>query len=323
MNQRCCILFNKPSPDAGPDELDILDQVGLVEEQMAALGIESVRQGITYDFFNEINEVRKNSPDFVFNLVESINNEGQLIYFAPALLNLKGLHYTGCPFESIFLTSNKQLALKIMRLGGVPVANSYRPDEISRLHFGRKYIIKPVWEDGSMGITSESVFTYAPEDNGRLSQLAPNHWFLEDYIDGREFNISMFSGPDGPVVLPPAEIEFRGYGSDRPRIVDFKAKWDTSSFEYHNTVRIFPENLSGDGLLDRLRDVCIRCWNLFDLKGYARVDIRTDSKGNIYVLEINANPCISPDSGFIAACHAGGHQIKNVFQGIISDLNRP
>ncbi len=62
MNRRCCILFNKPSSDAGPDELDILDQVALVEEQMAALGIESVRQGITYDFFSEINEIQENKP---------------------------------------------------------------------------------------------------------------------------------------------------------------------------------------------------------------------------------------------------------------------
>lgn len=323
MNRRCCILFNEPSADAGPDELDILDQVALVEKQMAAIGLDPVRKGITYDFIKEIEGIREMNPEFVFNLVESINNEGQLIYFAPAILNLTGLSYTGCPFESIFLTSNKPLALKIMRLGGIPVAQSYRPNETSRLHFGRKYIIKPIWEDGSMGITSESVFTYAPEDDERLSQLAPNHWFLEDFIDGREFNVSMFSGPEGPVVLPPAEIEFRGYGTDRPRIVDFKAKWDTTSFEYHNTVRIFPDNLAQDGLLNRLQDACLRCWYLFDLKGYARVDIRTDSKGNVYVLEINANPCIAPDSGFIAACLNGGYDLNSVFQGIIADLNRP
>ena len=111
MNRRCCILFNEPSADAGPDELDILDQVALVEKQMAAIGLDPVRKGITYDFIKEIEGIREMNPEFVFNLVESINNEGQLIYFAPAILNLTGLSYTGCPFESIFLTSNKPLEI--------------------------------------------------------------------------------------------------------------------------------------------------------------------------------------------------------------------
>jgi D-alanine-D-alanine ligase len=316
-------LYNEPAPGAGPDEMDILDQVSLVEKQVESLGFDSFRKGITYDFIKEIEEVKALSPDFVFNLVESINNHGQLIYFAPALLNLSKIPYTGCPLESIFMTSNKPLALKTMRMGGIPVAGSYRPDQVSDLHYGRKYIIKPVWEDGSMGITSESVFTFSPDDEDRLAQLPVSHWFLEDYIDGREFNISMFSGAEGVVMLPPAEIEFRDYGPDRPRIVDFKAKWDTSSFEYHNSVRVFPENFESDGLYKKLEKVCTDCWTLFGLRGYARIDIRTDSCDNVYVLEINANPCISPDSGFIAACSAGGYSLKEVFGGIVTDLNRP
>jgi D-alanine-D-alanine ligase len=303
--------------------MDILDQVGLVEGQLESLGIESFRKGITYNFISEIEEVKASSPDFVFNLVESINNKGQLIYFAPALLNMAGLPYTGCPLESIFMTSNKPLALKTMRLGGIPVAGSYSPDQISLLHSGRQYIIKPIWEDGSMGITADSVFTYSPGDEERLGQLSPSHWFLEDYIDGREFNVSMFSGSEGVVMLPPAEIEFRNYGTGRPRIVDFKAKWDTESFEYHNSVRVFPDDLETGGLYDKLLKVCTDCWSLFGLRGYARIDIRTDSSDNVYVLEINANPCISPDSGFIAACGAGGYTLYEVFGGIINDLNRP
>jgi D-alanine-D-alanine ligase len=322
LKQLCCILYNEPAADAGADEMDILDQVALVESQLLTLGIDSVRRGITYNFISELYRVREMAPDFVFNLVESINNQGQLIYFAPALLNLHSVPYTGCPLESIFLTSNKQLALKMMRLGGVPVAGSYRPDEISRLKYGHQYIIKPVWEDGSMGITAGSVITYTPEDATRISQMKPNQWFLEDYIDGREFNISMFTGPSGPVMLPPAEIEFRNYGPDRPRIVDFKAKWDTGSFEYHNTVRVFPGDIKEE-LLKKLEDACMKCWHLFGLNGYARIDIRTDSKDNVYVLEINANPCISPDSGFIAACQAGGFRIEDVFSNIVMNLNIP
>jgi D-alanine-D-alanine ligase len=206
-------------------------------------------------------------------------------------------------------------------MGGVPTARSYSPADISGLHYGNKYIIKPKWEDGSMGITSDSVFIFSPGDETRIKNLHPNEWFLEDYIDGREFNISIYSGIDGAIILPPAEIEFRNYGADRPKIVDFKAKWDTESFEYLNTVRIFPNDLKRSGLLDKLERVCLDCWNILGLKGYARVDIRCDSANNPFVLEVNANPCISPDSGFIAACHEAGKELTDVFNQIINDLN--
>ena len=73
-----------------------------------------------------------------------------------------------------------------------------------------------------------------------LKGLDDSHWFIEDFIDGREFNMSVLAGKDGPEVLPPAEIVFVDYGEDKPRIVDFKAKWEMDSFEYANTVREFP-----------------------------------------------------------------------------------
>lgn len=314
-------MYNEPAPGAGPDELDVLDQVGLVEQQMAFLGIESYRLGIGNDFMNQIGSLAANPPDFVFNLAESIGNKGKLVYFAPALLGLNGLRYSGCPLEAIFITSNKTLAAKLMNLGGIPVPLSARPGETDKLHFGRKYIIKPLWEDGSAGITADSVFTYSPEDEERLAELRPDVWFVEEFIDGREFNISMFAGPDGPVVLPPAEIEFRNFDAGRPKIVDYKAKWETDSFEYINTVRVFPSDIFQTRLGEKLRSVCTEVWNLLGLKGYARVDIRCNSNNEPFVLEVNANPCISPDSGFIAACREAGYELPEVFANIINDLN--
>jgi len=71
--------------------------------------------------------------------------------------------------------------------------------------------------------------------------------------------------------------------------------------EYINTVREFPGNKLSDRLEKNLMDSALACWQLFGLKGYARVDVRVDSNENVFVLEINANPCISPDSGFVAA----------------------
>jgi D-alanine-D-alanine ligase len=106
-----------------------------------------------------------------------------------------------------------------------------------------------------------------------------------------------------PVVLPLAEIEFRGYEPGRPRIVGYRAKWVPDSFEYNNTVRHVPALLPED-VAERMRDCARRAWKAVGCNDYARVDFRLDADLNPYVLEVNSNPDISPDAGFAAALRA-------------------
>jgi D-alanine-D-alanine ligase len=208
-----------------------------------------------------------------------------------------------------------------MKNAGINNPGSYLPSKPKLLKPGRKYIIKPIWEDGSLGITSDSVFECKPGFEAKLKGLDDAHWFIEDFIDGREFNISLLAGKDGPEVLPPAEIVFVNYDESRPRIIDFKAKWEIDSFEYINTVREFPGNKINNHLATNLKEAALACWHLFSLKGYARVDVRTDNNDNVFVIEINGNPCISPDGGFVAATREAGYPFTEVLQRIINDLN--
>lgn len=319
--RRCCIIYNEPGKDALADELDVLDQVAHIEFHLTELGINVSRKGITDRFMDEIPRLAEEKYDFIYNLVESINNKGELNYFIPALLNLYSIPYTGNPLEAMFITSNKTLASKAMKNAGVGNPSCYFPSQLNLLNPGRKYIVKPIWEDGSLGITGESVFECEPGFEEKLKGLDDSHWFIEDYIDGREFNMSVLAGKDGPEVLPPAEIVFVDYAEDKPRIVDFKAKWEMDSFEYTNTVREFPGEKLGKQLEINLKQAALTCWHLFGLKGYARVDARTDSNNNVFIIEINANPCISPDGGFVAATRQAGYTFKEVIQRIINDLN--
>ena len=65
--------------------------------------------------------------------------------------------------------------------------------------------------------------------------------------------------------------------------------------------------------------MALRCWRLFKLSGYARVDFRVDSGNRPWVLEINANPCLSPDSGFFAAAARAGLSFREVVKRIVDD----
>jgi D-alanine-D-alanine ligase len=221
----------------------------------------------------------------------------------------------------MFTTTNKILTSRTLKKAGLKSPESYLPSQANQLTSGKKYIVKPIWEDGSMGITGESVFECKPGFEEKLKGLDDSHWFIEDFIDGREFNVSILAGPDGPEVLPPAEIVFVNYNDDKPKIIDFKAKWEADSFEYINTVRDFPGSNLNPDLEKNLKEAALACWHLFGLKGYARVDTRTDAGNNVFVIEINANPCISPDGGFIAAVDKADYSYGDVIQRIINDLN--
>jgi len=318
---KSCILYNLPAPDALPDELDVLDQVEFVEKNLNELGIKTVRKGITSDFMNEIATLAETKPGFVFNLVESINNKGELCYFVPAMLNVFSIPYTGNPVEAMFITTSKALTSKMLQKEGINTPLAFLPSQREMLLPGNRYIIKPVWEDGSLGITPDSVFTYSRDYDNVLSKYDDSHWIIQEFIDGREFNISLLYSPDGPQIMPPAEIVFRDFEAGRPKIVDFRAKWIPESFECVNTVRDFPDDKLNPALSEKIREAALRCWEVFGLKGYARVDMRVDNYNNPFVIEVNANPCISPDSGLVAATIQAGLPSAEVIRRIVSDLN--
>jgi len=180
--------------------------------------------------------------------------------------------------------------------------------------------VKPSREDASVGINDENVFKGS--DQGILDRFRNrwgDHFFIEEFITGREFNLSVLGGPHGPEVLSPAEILFKDFPAGKPTIVGYAAKWDESTFEYQNTIRTFDFPESDYPMLEQLKEICHRCWSAFHLRGFARVDFRVDQNNQPYVLEINANPCISPDSGFYNAALRSGYTFTQVVQRIIND----
>ncbi|MCU0585751.1 MAG: hypothetical protein MUC46_06745, partial [Desulfobacterales bacterium] len=128
--------------------------------------------------------------------------------------------------------------------------------------------------------------------------------------------------PRGPQLLPPAEILFEGYPENRPRIVGYRAKWDPDSFEFSHTPRRFEFPRQDAALLERLGALALSCWKLFGLNGYARVDFRVDGGEEPWILEINANPCLSPDAGFAAALETAGIPFQTAVARIIAAAGR-
>ncbi len=310
------ILHSPLTAGAGPDELDVLDQAAFFRSGLSALGYQVETAPFRLDGFGK--------PDLVVNLTETLAGSGRLVHVGPGLFEALNLPFTGCPSEAIYQTSNKVLSKKILHEHGILTPDYILWDELSDGKEVPKtpFLVKSVWEHASFGLDESRKLLFTGREELIEGFLAmggdPGGYFAEEYIDGREFNLSVIGGRAGPTLLPPAEIRF-GFPEGKPRIVGYRAKWDESSFEYQNTVRSF--SFSGDDqpLLDRLKEISLKCWKIFKLKGYARVDFRVDASGRPLVLEINANPCISADSGFVAACLEGGLTPALIVGRIVED----
>jgi D-alanine-D-alanine ligase len=70
-------------------------------------------------------------------------------------------------------------------------------------------------------------------------------------------------------------------------------------------------------LAAKLKGLALAAWQLFALSGYARVDFRLDGEGEPAILEVNMNPCLSPDAGFAAAAKEGGHPYEAMIGRIV------
>jgi D-alanine-D-alanine ligase len=319
-SSRIAIVYGAVAADAAPDEQDVLVEVSTVQQTLTALGFAPVVVPLTLDLEAVRQRLLHLRPGFVFNLVESVEGLGRLIHLAPALYESLGLPYTGAGSEAMYLTSNKPLAKRLMASAGIPTPDWGAP---AAPGFGGPYIVKSVWEHASIGIDESSVVEAASKVATvarKRQRRYGGEWFAERFIDGREFNLSLLGDADGVELLPPAEMLFVDYPQGKRRIVDYAAKWHAGSFEFCNTVRRFEFGEDDRPLLAELEAIARSCWRLFGLRGYARVDCRVDAVGRPWVLEVNINPCLSPDAGFAAAAERRGLDLAAVVRRIIADM---
>ncbi len=313
---RVVVLLGATNVEERPDEADTCLQAELVADSLGRLGFDAEIRAV--DDEQAAAEILKaKDVEFAFNLVETLRGEGRLAWRIPQMLDALGIRYSGCGADALAATSAKTEAKRRMRARDIPTPE-WSVDGGELAAAGR-VIVKPVWEDASVGIDAGSVVEVA-DARRELAARAARYggtWFVERYVAGREFNLSVLDGRNGPEVLPAAEILFLDFPAERPRIVDYEAKWNTGGFAYHHTPRRFLSGKENEALAVRLRDLALRCWSVFGLSGYARVDFRVDHDGQPFVLEVNGNPCLSPNAGFMAAAERAGFGFDDVVARIV------
>lgn len=306
---RVLLLHSDVPADAPPDELDTLVTVEAVAAALAALGHSVTQAAFTPNPCAIDAALADSDADVVFNLVESVFGQGNLAGYAPAMLERRGIPFTGASAVAISCCADKPFTKQLLRNAGLPTPDWSEPPRWGGLADDHLYVVKSAVEDCSVGLDDASVVRGKEAVRARASLAAAHHggsWFAESYCPGREFNASLLVTEDGPRVLPIAEIVFVDWQPDRPRLVGYAAKWDSQSSDSVATPRAFGVDIEAPELAERLARLSCAAWHLLGLRGYARVDFRLDAAGAPTILEINPNPCLEPEAGFAAAAMKAG-----------------
>lgn len=318
-----CVLHNEVPSDAGPDEQDVLIQAAEITATLEQLGYAVFRLEAGLDFQSVLSKIQEQSTKIVFNLVESLAGSDALIHLFPGLFENERIPFTGSSSAALFLTSNKLIAKRLMSCAGIPTPDCIDLSLPNPAAFAPgTYIVKSATEHASIGLEADCVIELNSAQDALLARekfsrrFRSRSFFAEAFIPGREFNLSILSGPQGPEVLSPAEIIFTNFGHN-PAIVGYSAKWNEDAPEYGNTQRSFDFSSQDRELLKELRSTALACWREFSLSGYARVDFRVDAHNRVWVLEINANPCLASDAGFMAAAARSGYEPGTVIERIV------
>jgi D-alanine-D-alanine ligase len=301
-----------------PDEADTLEAAEAISETLRGLGYASDLVHVDLDL-TPIEAMARRKPLAVFNLVEAIRTDLRLQPFVPALLDRFRIPYTGSNFDALVSAMSKVRCKHILKAASVAT-----PAWVDGIHNplpdDTMVLVKSDSEHASVGIDSSSVVPAVQAQSviAERQRRFGGRFFAEVFIEGREFNVAMLAGPDGPQVLPVPEILFVDYPEGKPRIVDYDAKWETESFAYNNTPRGFGIEKSDPRLARKLKRMALDCWNAFGLAGYGRVDFRVDAMGKPWVIDVNTNPCITPDAGFAVTASQAGISYPQVIERIVA-----
>ena len=293
-----------------------------VVSSLRDLGHEVLPLGV-YDDLGDIRRAIVDwKPHIAFNLLEEFHGVGVYDHHVVSYLELMKQNYTGCNPRGLLLSHDKPLAKKILHFhrihtpGFFVIGRGKKPRKPAAFEY--PLLVKSVSEDASLGITQDSIVYDDKHLFDRINfvhESTETDALIETYIDGRELYVGVM-GNRRLKTLPIWEMVFKNAPEGMPQIATSRVKWD---LEYQKKMGI--DTLAADiddAMEQKIIKVCKRVYKALSLSGYARMDLRLNSKGDIYVLEANPNPNLSFGEDFAESAEKVGIPYENLLQKIIS-----
>jgi D-alanine-D-alanine ligase len=296
-------------------EYDAPETIAAIADAIASFGHAVVHLEATTDLPRMLAEA---DVDLVFNIAEGLeagrNREAQV----PALCELLGIPYTGSDSATLAIALDKALTKKVLKQHGIltpefQLFETGREKTLPTLRY--PVIVKPNAEGSSKGIAGDSVFDDEVGMRAAVKALIEKYRqpaLVEEYILGREFTVGLL-GDRRPRVLPPMEIVFKDKDKSRP-VYDFQVKqeWE-KHVEYRCPAELTPAELR------TMERMARETFDALDCRDFARIDLKMNPQGQIYVFEVNPLPGLTPDySDLVLISKAAGLEYRTLIGEVLA-----
>ncbi len=297
-------------------EYDVISTLRAMGHEVQALGV--------HDDLGEIRRLATEwKPHIAFNLLEGFDDITIFDQNVVSHLELLKLSYTGCNPRGLLLARDKSLSKKLLSYHRIAVPEFEvfrigRPIRRSkRLPF--PLIVKSLTQEASIGISQASVVDTDEKLKERVTFIHESIGtaaIVEQYIEGRELYVGIL-GNQALQALPVWELFFTNMPADVKRIATDRVKWSVK-YQKKYGIDSGPAKDLPDVLSSRLQHICKRAFRALELSGFARIDLRLDEAGTVWVLEANPNPQIAKGEDFAASAEKVGLGYETVLQRIIN-----
>jgi D-alanine-D-alanine ligase len=243
----------------------------------------------------------------VFNLVEALGPTSGPEADVPRLLERLGFAYVGNTAECLDLCLDKGRTKDLLSRQRIPTA----PYQVFASVDGPVYvpfpaIVKALAEDCSLGLTADSVVANEGAlrvQVQRMLDVYKQPALVEQFLSGREFYASVWDAPE-PTLLAISQADYSTAEREALAFDHFQAKWK-------NTFPSLCPAPIDQATWTRIEAIALAAYRATGCRDYARVDLR-EHEGEIYVLEVNPNPCLAPDAGFAKAARCAGYSFAEM-----------
>jgi D-alanine-D-alanine ligase len=294
-----------------------------VVSALKTLGHEVRPVGVTSDLGVIRAAIDEWKPHIAFNLLEEFDGVSLYDQHVVSYLELLHVPYTGCNPRGLMLARDKALAKKVFAFHRIPYPEFIvvpqgravkRPKSLSF-----PLIVKSVSEEASLGISQASI---VDEDDKLKERVAFIHHsvgsgaLIERYIEGRELYVGII-GNGQLQALPVWELIMENLPDDAKRIATQRVKWSRKYQEKYGITSRQAKNLPA-GKAEEIQDLAKRVYRALALSGYARIDLRMDEQGAVYVLEANPNPQIAREEDFADSAEKASYHYQELLQELLN-----
>ncbi len=314
------LLFNLDLNWSAQEQDEVFNVTLQLDSAIRSLGYQTTLVPVTDTDLDTLLAQYDPQDYIVFNWCESIPGIPHSEWLVAEYLEQRGFAFTGASSSAIALAQDKFRIKRLLDESGIltPIWKVYQ--RASNVKWNRfPAIVKASQEHCSEGIDRNAVVLTEEELVNRIVYIREKYRqpaLVEDFIDGRELHVSLWE--NGSIdMLPPAEMEFSSFKDEHDRICSYEAKFVPDSEQYQKINTVLPAPLTEKELRD-VEDVCKAAYTAVGCRDYARIDIRIKD-GVPYVIDINPNADISPDTSTISAAELTGYSYGE-FAGRIINL---